>query len=141
MKISNALLGRLLVLFGILIFWAGALYIQVLALEGTDGSIYFYSWLVIQSSSWILALIGFGILLNLHNKKMLLPDASKNRVKSNLKKIALIAIISGLCLTSPLVQIGIDFVIAELLVFGGLILMLVSLIIWVITLFFPRDSK
>jgi hypothetical protein len=107
-------------------------------IEGTLSSTYVYASLIL-SSSWVLGLIGFVVLLGVHNQKMSELGAKKTRVKPALQKSAFLTMIYGLGLTIPgLIQFY-PYLIGDVLVSVGFVLILVSPVIWIITLFFPRD--
>jgi hypothetical protein len=133
------IVGRTLAFSGIALLIAGLVGITLWADAGAESGTIFYSWMALQSISYLLSIGGFVILLRRHNGATI--DKPKKSIKPVLKTAAYYSIILGLVLTFPLVQIGFPLFIAEILVAVGLTLMALSCLLWIIIFFFPRDRS
>ena len=128
------MIGRSLVISWITVLIVGSVYFQMQVIEGTLSSTDVDASLIL-SSAWVLGLIGFAVLLGVHNQKMSDLGANKTRVKPALQKSALLSMIYGLSLTIPgLIQFY-PYLIGDVLVSVGFVLILVSPVIWIVTLF------
>ena len=140
-KVHKSVFYRAIALSGVFIFIAGIALIGYLGGLGVDPSVLGPSGILVQFISYCLSLIGFSNLLILHNQRYSKPEKRKSSFKPILKKAALVLIIAGLSLTFPLLQLILPLFIAEILVLVGLVSILLSFAVWIVTLFFPRDIR
>jgi hypothetical protein len=94
--------------------------------------------LTTQTGGSILCLIGFSGLLSIQ-----ISETKRDPIAAGLRgkfvTAGLVAIIAGVTLAFPLLQISLRLEIATITTFSGIALMFVSLAIWIITLvFFPK---
>ena len=139
MLVAKILSPRAFVIAGVALFFSGSIYVQVLAQSSTGGGILFLTWISIQTTSYILCLVGFTRLLLKQSDEPRQPSG-RNRIKVGFSRVALLSIISGLTLTFPLLQISFPIPIATVLVTSGLILIGVSLVAWLVSLVIPNKG-
>jgi predicted ABC-type exoprotein transport system permease subunit len=142
--VSKFFAPRVFVLSGILLFFSGVLYLRAVAQNNQDSLMLFYTWISIQTVSYILALIGFTRMFMRQTDK-LNELREQSKAKTNLSRLALLSIIAGLTLTFPLLQTSLPLPIATLAVAAGLVLMGLSLVFWMVSIFFftkaPRGEE
>ena len=140
MVVSKIFAPRVFVVSGILLFFLGVLYLRVVAQNNQDSSMLFYTWISIQTVSYILALIGFTRMFMRQTDK-LNELREQSKAKTNLSRLALLSIIAGLTLTFPLLQTSLPLPIATLAVAAGLVLMGLSLVFWMVSIFFFTKAQ
>jgi hypothetical protein len=138
--VSKIFAPRVFVVSGILLFFLGVLYLRVVAQNNQDSSMLFYTWISIQTVSYILALIGFTRMFMRQTDK-LNELREQSKAKTNLSRLALLSIIAGLTLTFPLLQTSLPLPIATLAVAAGLVLMGLSLVFWMVSIFFFTKAQ
>jgi len=137
---SKIFAPRVFVVSGILLFFLGVLYLRVVAQNNQDSSMLFYTWISIQTVSYILALIGFTRMFMRQTDK-LNELREQSKAKTNLSRLALLSIIAGLTLTFPLLQTSLPLPIATVAVAAGLVLMGLSLVFWMVSIFFFTKAQ
>lgn len=140
MVVSKFFAPRVFVLSGILLFFSGVVYLRVVAQNNQDSLMLFYTWISIQTVSYILALIGFTRMFMRQTDK-LNELREQSRAKTNLSRLALLSIIAGLTLTFPLLQTSLPLPIATVAVAAGLVLMGLSLVFWMVSIFFFTKAQ
>ena len=140
MVASKIFAPRVFVVSGILLFFLGVLYLRVVAQNNQDSSMLFYTWISIQTVSYILALIGFTRMFMRQTDK-LNELREQSKAKTNLSRLALLSIIAGLTLTFPLLQTSLPLPIATVAVAAGLVLMGLSLVFWMVSIFFFTKAQ
>jgi len=140
MVVSKFFAPRVFVLSGILLFFSGVFYLRVVAQNNQDSLMLFYTWISIQTVSYILALIGFTRMFMRQTDK-LNELREQSKAKTNLSRLALLSIIAGLTLTFPLLQTSLPLPIATLAVAAGLVLMGLSLVFWIVSIFFFTKAQ
>ncbi len=140
MVVSKIFAPRVFVVSGILLFFLGVLYLRVVAQDGQDSLMLFYTWASIQTVSYILALIGFTRMFMRQTDK-LNELREQSKAKTNLSRLALLSIIAGLTLTFPFLQTSLPLPIATVAVAAGLVLMGLSLVFWIVSFFFFTKAQ